>query len=789
MNIKFIAIFTVTVTLLSCRQVERIDTAPDKPLVNRLLSPVQLTGDSTVVYLSDYFPNPDVIDSVITPNGLSFNRNNDIGILFLTGKGREVKPISLLTIWCKGAQYDIPVKRDKKLPVTITFDPQGKSYGKVQLAGQLNDWNPQRTPMHFNGKTYSATLRLNPGKYHYKLVVDGKWILDPNNTHVEDNGSGGQNSVLLVGNPKGNKQPLLIPDAFKRNELHIRIEGKVDTALVLWENHRIPTEMVRRKGNDLYISIPDNARRLQRSHLRIWAYGPSGETNNLLIPLEYTQPVTSPNKLKRTDFYAQVIYFLMVDRFCNGNPANDFKLNDPEVLPKANYYGGDLEGVLQKLKDGYFTSLGINTIWLSPITQNPMDAWGLYPNPRTKFSGYHGYWPVSSTKIDFRFGTPKVLDELLEVAHQKNINVILDYVANHVHKQHPVYRLHPEWATSLYLPDGSLNTERWDDHRLTTWFDVFLPTLNLERPEVYEPMTDSALFWLTRYPIDGFRHDATKHIHENFWRCLTRKIRLQVNRPIYQIGETYGSRELVGSYIGSGMLDAQFDFNLYDAVVPAFARKNYPFSALNASLLESLSTFGWINLMGNITGNQDRGRFISYAGGSLRFDEDAKLAGWTRNIGVGDSIAYRKLQMLNAFNLTVPGIPTIYYGDEFGMPGGNDPDNRRMMRFDKLNPRELETRKVVTELIALRRSNMALLYGTFDPILVNDSCYVYLRKYLNNVVLVAFNKSEQPITVTINLPDYVTNGRFYAKFGSKFLQRDGRLSLTLKANGFDVLVN
>jgi len=74
------------------------------------------------------------------------------------------------------------------------------------------------------------------------------------------------------------------------------------------------------------------------------------------------------------------------------------------------------------------------------------------------------------------------------------MNVLLDYVAHHVHKEHPIYKLHPDWVTPLYLPDGTLNTERWDDHRLTTWFDTFMPTLDLGRPEIANYMVDSALF-------------------------------------------------------------------------------------------------------------------------------------------------------------------------------------------------------------------------------------------------------------------------------------------------------
>ena len=146
------------------------------------------------------------------------------------------------------------------------------------------------------------------------------------------------------------------------------------------------------------------------------------------------------------------------------------------------------------------------------------------------------------------------------------VHILIDHVANHVHQEHPVYQNNKDWATSLYLEDGRMNTELWDEQRLTTWFDSFLPTLDFSKKEVVEAMTDSALFWFENYDIDGFRHDATKHVQIDFWRTLTRKINERVaipeQRSIYQVGETYGSPELINSYVKSGLLDGQFDFNL-----------------------------------------------------------------------------------------------------------------------------------------------------------------------------------------------------------------------------------
>lgn len=601
---------------------------------------------------------------------------------------------------------------------------------------------------------------------------------------------------LIGASREADKAPEIYTDSLGGDTVWLRSRNPVKEWLVYLQNQRLGERYFVRHADRTGILIPKAAAKVRRSEMRVWAVNAYGVSNDIFIPLEYGRVVLDASQLDRFDKRASVLYFLMVDRFYDSIPENNRPLNSKEVLPIADYMGGDLAGVTQKLKEGYFDSLGINTIWLSPITQNPEGAFGLWKNPRTKFSGYHGYWPVSSTRVDDRYGTPDELKELVEEAHKKNINVILDYVANHVHRLHPLYLEHTDWATDLYLPDGSLNTERWDEYRLTTWFDSFLPTLDLQRPEVYEPMTDSALFWIKEYNLDGFRHDATKHIPEIFWRTLTRKLKRDImfpkNMTIYQVGETYGSRELIASYVGSGQLDGQFDFNVYDDAVAAFARPDVGFRQLNASLEESFHYYGVHSLMSYISGNQDRARFISYAAGDLRFDEDSKAAGWKRRIGErkpSDAAAYDKLVQLIAFNATIPGIPVVFYGDEIGMTGGNDPDNRRMMRFDGLSEEEEMVKEKTARLNTFRRESMALMFGDFIPLRVEDRIYAYLRSYFGEDVIVIFNKGKENMTLRLDLPPRERKGEFKSLFGGRFSYDNSKLIADVPANGVEIIYN
>lgn len=534
------------------------------------------------------------------------------------------------------------------------------------------------------------------------------------------------------------------------------------------QNYRIHADNIRRNEDGTY-TIRINPRMKGRTYLRVYAETQKELMNDILMPLENGKPVTCASKLTRHDDQAQVLYSLMIDRFYNGNPDNDRKLNSPEVLDIVDYQGGDFKGITKKIEEGYFDELGVNTLWISPITQNPWDAWGYYPfepmekdadgtqlynnkydrtKAYTRFSGYHGYWPIYATRTDERFGTDEELKELLETAHRHNINVVLDYVANHMHINSPTLQAHPDWHTDSILPNGKRNFELWDEARLTTWFDKHIPTLDLEREEVCACMTDSALYWLENFELDGFRHDACKHIPEGYWRMMGQKIQSRFpGRHIWMIGETYGSPDLIGSYVKTGMLNAQFDFNLYWAIRDALVYGK-SFESINNTVLESMAAYGSHHTMGCISGNHDQMRFASIADGAIQPNEDSnngKEVGWTRDVRPASELAYTRAMQLEVLNLTLPGVPCIYQGDEYAEIGANDPDNRRMLRFEGLNEQEQTFRDKVKTMTDLRRKSMALTYGEYIPVTVSRDTLEFNRVYLDETINVRLVRDQETV--------------------------------------------
>ena len=485
----------------------------------------------------------------------------------------------------------------------------------------------------------------------------------------------------------------------------------------------------------------------------------------------------------------------MIDRFSNGDKKNDAPVKHDSVDMKANYNGGDFAGITNKIKDGYFNSLGINTLWLSPVNDNTNSAFREYPAPHRWFTGYHGYWPVSDVKVEEKFGTFSDLKELIKTAHKHNIKILLDFVSHHVHEEHPFYKSHPDWFGKLELPDGRLNLRLWDEHRLTTWFEPYMPSFDFEKSnEANEFMSSNAVWWLKATGADGYRHDAVKHVPNKFWRTLTKKIKEDISIPekkhVYQIGETFGNYPLVNSYVNNGQLDAQFNFEQYNTALSVFMDPSRSFKDLDNEIKKGLDVFGPLHLMGNIMDSHDKVRFMAYADGAMNNSGyDPIELGWKNPPSVKNPSSYEKALLYYAYLFTVPGLPVIYYGSEFGMTGAADPDNRRMMRFgSELNENETKTLKTVSGIAKLRLLHPALRYGDYYPLYADKNTFAYIRSSFDERIAVVLNKSITEQSITLEIPSFYNARAASSLYGKEKIKiENGRLNLKIKPMGWMIL--
>ena len=665
--------------------------------------------------------------------------------------------------------YSIPVTIHKNASYKFQFKPDRK-YSELYLFGSFNGWNRKDIAMtDENGDgTFKAEATLEPGVYAYKFFGDGEEIVDPVNPNKTPNGFGSFNSLRTIEEAKTEKIFLHVGN--NKNKIFSFVIEGIDFSknitqkniITLLNNNQINEGSIAIEKNKIIVDLADYEFG-ERDLLRLAVTKEGRTTNFQNVFLANGNPISNSSKF---DWHDGIIYSLMIDRFSDGDTSINNPVIHDSLSSKANYMGGDLQGVINKLNDSYFDSLGINTIWISPVYDNPNIAFREYPAPHRWYSGYHGYWPISSTKIEEKFGNMEKLKELVNIAHNHNIKILLDFVSNHVHKDHPYYQKHKNWFGQLDLPDGRKNIRFWDEFRLTTWFEPYLPSFDyLGSKEVLDSVTENAIWWLKETGADGFRHDAVKHVPNKFWRELTKKLKREIEIPrntkVYQVGETFGSYDLISSYVNNGQLSAQFNFNLYDVALPTFINSDMSFSGLDKEMQKTFSVYGALHLMSNIMDSHDKNRFMSFADGDLNVSQwSATEEGWNNPPKVENPNNYKKLTLYMAYMNTIPGLPVIYYGSEFGMTGASDPDNRRMMRFEEeLTEFEKSTMSDVSKIIKLRNKNTALRYGDFYKLIADENVYAYVRSDYNQRVLIILNKSDKQESRTIVFPEFYKSNK------------------------------
>ncbi len=447
---------------------------------------------------------------------------------------------------------------------------------------------------------------------------------------------------------------------------------------------------------------------------------------------------------QKWDWHNALLYFAFTDRFVNGKQENDRKSNTWKHCPASDWYGGDFVGMKQKVEEGYFDKLGVNTLWISSVTKNT-DATSEGTNGDDhNYAAYHSYWPVSAFRtdenaadfnglpaIEDHFGTLEELQDLVDTCHRHGIRVLVDFAANHVFKDSPIIEKHRDWFNDLDNKQLCDNNNNWDNYSEKCWFSQDLPDINYENPNARKAMVDHAIWLIKKTNIDGFRVDAVKHMNIQFIRDLRAavdKLYANTDNMFYMVGETFTSdQNLLNNYIGDDLLHAQFDFPLYYSIGNVLRGNGL------WDLAKNYNAWFKSDLMGTFMGNHDVARALSVAAGhneSKWGNNETPNPDWWQ--------PYFRVKTAWTYLLTRPGVPLIYYGDEAGMPGANDPDNRRMMIFgDSLNREQKSMLEFVQKLGQIRKEHPATRFGTRTDLHVDNENWCYLMEKDNDRILVA----------------------------------------------------
>lgn len=463
-----------------------------------------------------------------------------------------------------------------------------------------------------------------------------------------------------------------------------------------------------------------------------------------------------------------VIYLIMPDRFANGDPTNDEPAEYPGSYDRANpraYHGGDLRGIQEHLT--YLKDLGVTTLWLTPIVKNgaPTD--------------YHGYGAVDLYAVDPHLGTLRDYQELVATAHQQHMKVFFDVVPNHVGPLNPWVKdpPMPDWfhgtaehhlSTSSPFKGGFYGqaekkgntndlfealedphgTRQMRENLTDGWFAGVLPDMNTENPVVVQYLIQNSIWWAEVSGLDGYRIDTFPYVPRAFWAVWHQELR-RIYPRLSTIGEVFHPDPTVTSFFVGGRkewdgIDTQlttvFDYPLYFSLRGVLLN-GVPAGRI-ANVLRQDSLYPHPEYLVPFFGNHDVPRFVSATGATLD-----------------------KLKLAFGLTLTLRGTPELYYGDEIGMPGGGDPDNRRdfpggwsedahnAFTREGRTPEQQGIFEYVQTLLRLRREHGALREGNLWHLTSDDSSYVFLRENDEEKFVIAFQDGTGPKTVKISLED------------------------------------
>lgn len=663
-----------------------------------------------------------------------------------------------------------------------------KDLKSVSVAGTFNNWTAGANPMSSSGRTWSVTLALPKGRIQYKFVLDGKdWIQDPKAEASFDDGNGNINSVLMVlpddykvaakagdgvisASALAHKQ---VPPyfSFDRGHLNLGVQvrtGDVDSVSVTLNGKNYPMSL---HSSDTYVALYrttapwDGKTDLSYSfNLKdgdvTKTYGPNGLTdggsNSFTVKASEFHNILVPNWPEHS-----VIYQIFPDRFDNGDRSND----PADVVPwnskptYDNHFGGDFAGVAKHI--GYLENLGVKAVYFNPIFVSRDN---------------HRYATGDYMHVDPELGTDAEFSKLTHKLKQRGIGTILDGVFNHTATYFSAFQdvvkngaasKYKDWYFIKSFPvitNGPPNYEAWFGFGS-------MPKLNPHNPATREYLLNVPRHWDSVADIAGWRLDVPNELPSDYWVDF-RKVVKSTNPNRWIIGEIWGD----GSpWLQGDQFDSIMGYQFRTSALAFLATETIGPKEFTDRLMATYDSYApqvARNLM-SLLGSHDTERFLTLC------HEDQNLA------KLGATI-----------QLTWPGAPSIYYGDELGMTGGKDPMNRKSMNWAGIEENQMLVH--YRKLIRARNSSIALQSG--DPVILmaDDSheTLAFARVLSDEVGITAVNRSKHEQTLLLPLDGKVPLSANLRKHGfmnvldgaKASLSPAGSIVLTLPAESSAVLL-
>ena len=400
----------------------------------------------------------------------------------------------------------------------------------------------------------------------------------------------------------------------------------------------------------------------------------------------------------------KVVYQIFPSRFAATQPVDKKLWYKAPITPMDDLHG-NLRGIIEHLD--YIKDLGIDVVYLTPIF---------------KSNSCHKYDTIDYYQVDPSFGTTEDLKELVQKSHERGMKVVLDAVYNHTGREFFAFQdILEKGEKSKYLDwyfiDELPPRGEWGEIPNFKCFGYYggMPKLNLKNPEVEKYITDVACYWIKECDIDGWRLDVGDEISHFFWKNFRKAIKA-VKKDMLIIGEIW---HYAGDFLEGDEWDTVMNYPFYLNLIDLLADEKINVSQFvqNLGYLKGRLNKKCYPLMWNLIDSHDTARF-------LHLCNDNK----------------KKQHLAAAFQLLLPGMPMVYYGDEYAMPGANDPDCRRGMYWDE-EYQDKEMYNWYKKLMQVRKTHACIVEGEMIETIANDDedTIVMIRKNGEETIAMLFN--------------------------------------------------